>query len=48
MTMMHNINIDSNEDVVAEARETNFANDDINTNESNEVIDSTAANLADK
>ncbi len=40
--------IDSNEAVVAEAGETNVANDDVNTNDSNEVVDSTAANSADK
>jgi hypothetical protein len=40
--------IDSNEAVVAEAGETNVANDDVNTNDSNEVIDSTVADLADK
>jgi hypothetical protein len=41
-------NIDSNEAVVAEAKETNVANDDVNTNDSNEVVESTAADLADK
>jgi hypothetical protein len=33
---------------VAEVGETNVANDDVNTNDSNEVVDSTVANLADK
>ncbi len=44
----NNNDIDSNEAVVAEAGETNVANHDVNINDSNEVIDSTAANLADK
>jgi hypothetical protein len=44
----NNNDIDSNEAVVAEATESNVANDDINTNESNEVIESAAANLDDK
>ncbi len=33
---------------MAEARETNVANDDVNTNDFNEVVESTAAILADK
>jgi hypothetical protein len=44
----NNYIIDSNEAVVAEAGETNVANDDVNTSDSNEVIDSKAATLADK
>ncbi len=44
----NNNNIDSNEAVVAEAREINVTNDDVNTNDSNEVFDCTAADLVDK
>jgi hypothetical protein len=40
--------IDSNWAVVAEAGETNVANDDVNINDSKEVVDSIAADLADK
>ncbi len=44
----NNNNVDGNEAIVAEAGVTNVANEDVNTNNSNEVADSTAANLADK
>ncbi len=44
----NNNNVDSNEAIVAEAGETNVANDDVNTNDSNEVVESRAANLANK
>jgi hypothetical protein len=44
----NNTIIDSNEAVVAEAGETNVANDDVSTNDSNEAVESTAAKLADK
>jgi hypothetical protein len=44
----NNDNIDSSGAVVAEARETNVANNDVNTNYSNEVVESTVADLADK
>ncbi len=43
-----NNNIDSNKAIAAEARETIVANDDVNTNDSNEVVESTVAALADK
>ncbi len=40
-----NNNVDSNEAIVAEAGEANVANDDVNTNDSNEVGESRAADL---
>jgi hypothetical protein len=44
----NNNNVDANEAIVAEAGETNVANDDVNTNNSNEVVEFRVAKLADK
>jgi hypothetical protein len=44
----NNNNVDANEAAVAEAGETNLANDDVNTNYSNEVVEFRVAKLADK